>query len=47
LAILVSVKFAHQPLKLVAILAPFTVAFFFICARTTKGGWRWRWGERD
>lgn len=47
LAILVSVKFAHQPLKLIAILAPFTVAFVVICARTTKGGWRWRWGERD
>jgi len=47
LAIVVSARFAHQPLKLVAVLAPFTVAFLVICARTTKGGWRWRWGGDD
>ena len=24
-----------------------TAMFIVICARTTKGGWRWRWGEKD
>ena len=24
-----------------------TVGFAVICARTTKGGWRWRWREKD
>jgi hypothetical protein len=24
-----------------------TVALTVICSRTTRGGWRWRWGERD
>ena len=24
-----------------------TVVVIVICARTTRGGWRWRWGEKD
>jgi hypothetical protein len=24
-----------------------TVTLTVICARTTRGGWRWRWGEKD
>jgi hypothetical protein len=24
-----------------------TAAFIAIAARTTKGGWRWRWGQED
>ena len=24
-----------------------TTTFIVICARTTKGGWRWRWGDDD
>ena len=24
-----------------------TVALMVICARTTRGGWRWRWGHKD
>jgi hypothetical protein len=24
-----------------------TAAFILICAQRTRGGWRWRWGERD
>ncbi len=47
LAIAVSLMFHHQRLKLIAVLAPIFVAFLVICARTTRGGWRWRWGERD
>jgi hypothetical protein len=47
IVILLSVRLAGQPLQLFAALAPFLVAFSVICARTTRGGWRWRWGERD
>ena len=31
----------------VSILIPITLLFIFICARTTRGGWRWRWGDDD
>jgi hypothetical protein len=37
----------ERPLELVAALALPTVAFIVICARTTRGGWRWRWGEEE
>jgi hypothetical protein len=30
-----------------SILVMLTVAFIVIVARTTKGGWRWRWGDKD
>lgn len=39
--------FGERPFKLVAILVPTTVAFMAIAARTTRGGWRWRWGGKD
>jgi hypothetical protein len=39
--------FRHQPVRLIAALAPVTIAFLVICARTTRGGWRWRWGDQD
>jgi hypothetical protein len=47
LAIGLSRHFADRPLKLVAIMAPVIIAFCVICARTTRGGWRWRWGDDD
>jgi hypothetical protein len=31
----------------VAIMIPLTVLFSTIAAKTTKGGWRWRWGDKD
>ena len=34
-------------LQLFAALAPVIVAFIVVTARTTRGGWRWRWGKRD
>jgi len=37
----------RSPLQLVAALVPLTAVFLVICARTTKGGWRWRWGEEE
>lgn len=35
---------ANRPLLLVAILAPAVILLWIITARTTRGGWRWRWG---
>ena len=43
----VSVRFADRPLVTVAIMIPATTVLLVICAKTTRGGWRWRWGERD
>jgi hypothetical protein len=36
-----------RPLQLVAALVPLTATLLVICARTTRGGWRWRWGKED
>lgn len=30
-----------------AIIVSATVTLLIICARTTRGGWRWRWGSSD
>jgi hypothetical protein len=37
----------HSLLAYISAFAMLTVAFVAIVARTTKGGWRWRWGERE
>lgn len=47
IAILVSTRFADRPLLLVAMIAPMFVLFLVITAKTTRGGWRWRWGKDD
>jgi len=47
ITILIALNFARRPLQLVAILVPITLLFIVICARTTRGGWRWRWGDED
>ena len=39
--------FKDKPLIIFAIMIPVTCAFLVIAARTTRGGWRWRWGERE
>ena len=36
-----------RPLAVLAIIVPITLLFLIICARTTRGGWRWRWGRDD
>ena len=43
----VSLLLSAKPLQLIAVIVPLTVVLMVICARTTRGGWRWRWGERD
>lgn len=30
-----------------AIIIPAIIGFTIIVARTTRGGWRWRWGEKE
>jgi hypothetical protein len=49
LAIVFALAFTleRRPIQLIAALIPPTVAFLVICARTTRGGWRWRWGEEE
>ncbi len=39
-----TVLFAQKPLIILSIVLPLTAAFLVIAARTTRGGWRWRWG---
>jgi hypothetical protein len=46
-AIGVAVEFASRPLVVFAVLTPLMIVFALIAARTTRGGWRWRWGEKD
>jgi hypothetical protein len=46
-AIGVSVRFADRPLVVFAVLTPLVIVFTIIAARTTRGGWRWRWGKKD
>ena len=35
-----------KPLAQGAILVSATAAFLLVVARTTRGGWRWRWGDK-
>ena len=46
-AVAIGLVFRAEPVIFIAAIAPFLVAFLVICARTTRGGWRWRWGEED
>ena len=41
------VTLRQRPLQLIALLVPIVATFVVIGARTTRGGWRWRWGEED
>lgn len=37
---------ARTPLALAGIVIPVTAAFILVVAKTTRGGWHWRWGWR-
>jgi hypothetical protein len=43
----VAIRLRDNTLQSAAIFIPVTIAFCVICARTTRGGWRWRWGDND
>ena len=47
LVIAPAILFPEKPLIIFAILIPATIALVIITARTTRGGWRWRWGKDD
>jgi len=47
IAVLMSAKFANRPMVMFGALAPLTVILMIICAKTTRGGWKWRWGDDD
>ena len=42
-----ALAFAERPVILLSIIIPATIIFLVVAARTTKGGWRWRWGSKD
>jgi len=47
LAAVLGVTFARKPVVFIAIMIPLTILLSTIAANTTKGGWRWRWGDKD
>jgi hypothetical protein len=47
LAIGLGIFLKGRPVQLIATLIPLTTVLMVICARTTRGGWRWRWGDDD
>ena len=36
-----------HPVQLFAAVVPLITVLCVICAKTTRGGWRWRWGEEE
>lgn len=36
-----------KPANILAVVVPATVALIIVTMRTTRGGWRWRWGEKN
>jgi hypothetical protein len=34
-------------LAYLSLVIPLTIAFVLIARNTTRGGWRWRWGDDD
>ena len=42
--IVVVARFHERPLQMIGVMALPTTVFVLTCARTTRGGWRWRWG---
>jgi hypothetical protein len=46
--ILIAIRFLPaRPIIIIAVIVPATVTLLVITARTTRGGWRWRWGNTD
>jgi hypothetical protein len=44
---LASLLLRYSLVGTVSVLVMLTATFMVISARTTRGGWRWRWGEKD
>ena len=43
----VGILFEDRPAVAFAILLPMIITLMIVAMRTTRGGWRWRWGARD
>ena len=39
--------FPDRPLIIVSVAVPVAIVCGLAAARTTRGGWRWRWGGKD
>ena len=37
--------FGQRPDVVLAIVIPLTLLLLLVAAKTTRGGWRWRWGK--
>ncbi len=38
---------SEKPIIFFGILVPATLGLIIVTARTTRGGWRWRWGDKS
>jgi uncharacterized membrane protein len=47
LLLLATLLMSHSQLGYFSTVAVLVVSLLVICSRTTRGGWRWRWGEED
>jgi hypothetical protein len=43
----VSIGFRNKPMVTLALMIPAAATFLVVVAKTTRGGWRWRWGDDD
>lgn len=46
-ALAAAILLHRKPLVLAAIVGTLSVILVLIAARTTRGGWHWRWGKRE
>lgn len=44
---LASLLIRHSLAGYLSVLVMLSLTFIVISARTTRGGWRWRWGEKE
>ena len=42
----IALVFGDKPLALLGLVIPLSIALMVITAKTTRGGWRWRWGGK-
>ena len=47
LIVAIGLNLDGRPALQASILLPAIAALLLITARTTRGGWRWRWGEKE
>ena len=45
-ALAICLMLRDRSVIMLAALAPIVLVHIFITMRTTRGGWRWRWGRR-